>query len=183
MMARLRSLLPYRKAPLLTLISIFLMMQSLSTDMYVASLPSLASYFDVPASAVQMTLSIFVIGFGIAQLAVGPFSDRFGRRPVLLCGLALYLSASILCALAPAIWLLIAARPAASIGLQCDFYYRSRHHPRRVCSRRRHARHGQSKFVAIADAATRPDCRLIFRSMVRLACNLCLPTHWSQPAC
>ena len=112
---------PFRQAPLLTLISIFLMMQSLSTDMYVASLPSLASYFDVPASAVQMTLSIFVIGFGTAQLAVGPLSDRFGRRPVLLCGLALYLIASVLCALSPSIWLLIAARLLQALGCSATF--------------------------------------------------------------
>ncbi|MBS1169237.1 MAG: Bcr/CflA family drug resistance efflux transporter [Burkholderiaceae bacterium] len=121
MSTRLRPLLPYRKAPLLTLISIFLMMQSLSTDMYVASMPSLASYFAVPASAVQLTLSIFVIGFGSAQLAVGPLSDRFGRRPVLLAGLSLYLAASLLCALAPSIWLLIAARLLQSLGCCSTF--------------------------------------------------------------
>lgn len=121
MSTRLRPLLPYRRAPLLTLISIFLMMQSLSTDMYVASLPSLTSYFDVAASAVQMTLSIFVIGFGTAQLAVGPLSDRFGRRPVLLCGLALYLTASVLCALSPSIWLLIGARLLQALGCSATF--------------------------------------------------------------
>ena len=112
---------PYRSAPLLTLISIFLMMQSLSTDMYVASFPSLAIYFSVPASAVQMTLSIFVIGFGTAQLAAGPLSDRFGRRPILIGGLALYLIASILCALSPSIWLLIAARLLQALGCCATF--------------------------------------------------------------
>ena len=121
MSVRLRPLLPFRKAPLLTLISIFLMMQSLSTDMYVASLPSLASYFNAPASAVQMTLSIFVIGFGASQLAVGPLSDRFGRRPVLLSGLALYLLASVMCALSPSIWLLIAARLLQALGCCSTF--------------------------------------------------------------
>ena len=117
----LRPLPQFRAAPLLTLISIFLMMQSLSTDMYVASLPSLASYFDAPASAVQMTLSIFVIGFGTAQLAAGPLSDRFGRRPVLIGGLALYLIASIMCALSPSIWLLIGARLLQALGCCATF--------------------------------------------------------------
>lgn len=119
-----RRLLPmpaYRHAPLLTLISIFLMMQSLSTDMYVASLPGMASYFDVPAAAVQMTLSIFVIGFGTAQLAVGPLSDRYGRRPILMAGLAFYLSASLLCALSPSIWLLISARLLQALGCSATF--------------------------------------------------------------
>jgi DHA1 family bicyclomycin/chloramphenicol resistance-like MFS transporter len=113
---RLRPLPQFAGAPLLTLISIFLMMQSLSTDMYVASLPGLANYFDASATLVQMTLSIFVIGFGTAQLAVGPLSDRFGRRPILLGGLSLYLLASLLCALAPSIWILIAARLLQALG-------------------------------------------------------------------
>lgn len=121
MRKQLRPLPQFSGAPLLTLISIFLMMQSLSTDMYVASFPSLANYFDVPASAVQMTLSIFVIGFGTAQLAVGPLSDRFGRRPILLGGLALYLIASVLCAFSPSIWLLIAARLLQALGCCSTF--------------------------------------------------------------
>jgi DHA1 family bicyclomycin/chloramphenicol resistance-like MFS transporter len=111
----------YAKAPLLVLISVFLMMQSLSTDMYVASLPSLATLFDVPASTVQLTLSIFVMGFGSAQLAIGPMSDRFGRRPVLLWGLGLYLAASILCSLSPSIWLLIGARFLQALGCSSAF--------------------------------------------------------------
>jgi len=118
---RLLPLPQFRTAPLLTLISIFLMMQSLSTDMYVASLPGLASFFGVPASAVQMTLSIFVIGFGSAQLAVGPLSDRFGRKPVLIGGLALYLIASVMCALSPSIWLLIGSRLLQALGCCATF--------------------------------------------------------------
>lgn len=118
---RLLPLPQFRQAPLLTLISIFLMMQSLSTDMYIASLPSLAKVFEVPASTVQLTLSIFVIGFGSAQLAAGPLSDRFGRRPVLLGGLALYLAASVLCALSPSIWMLIAARLLQALGCCATF--------------------------------------------------------------
>ena len=60
------------------------MLQPLSTDLYLASLPSLATVFGVPASTVQLTLSVFVIGFGGAQLIIGPLSDRYGRRPVLI---------------------------------------------------------------------------------------------------
>lgn len=106
----------YAGAPLLLLIIAFLMMQPLSTDLYLASLPSLASGFNVPASTVQLTLSLFVIGFGAAQLVIGPLSDRFGRRPVLLAGLALYLAATILCGLAPTIQLLIFARFLQAVG-------------------------------------------------------------------
>jgi DHA1 family bicyclomycin/chloramphenicol resistance-like MFS transporter len=106
----------YAHAPLLMLITAFLMMQPLSTDLYLASLPSLASGFHVPASTVQLTLSLFVIGFGGAQLIIGPLSDRYGRRPVLLCGLALYVAATILCGLAPSIEVLIAGRFLQALG-------------------------------------------------------------------
>jgi DHA1 family bicyclomycin/chloramphenicol resistance-like MFS transporter len=106
----------YAHAPLLMLIAAFLMMQPLSTDLYLASLPSLASSFNVPASTVQLTLSLFVIGFGGAQLIIGPLSDRFGRRPILLFGLALYVCATVLCGLAPTIEVLIAGRFLQALG-------------------------------------------------------------------
>ncbi len=106
----------YAHAPLLILITAYLMMQPLSTDLYLASLPSLASGFGVSTSTVQLTLSLFVTGFGCAQLIVGPLSDRFGRRPVLLYGLALYVIASALCGLAQSIALLIAARFLQALG-------------------------------------------------------------------
>ncbi|WP_158597933.1 multidrug effflux MFS transporter [Noviherbaspirillum saxi] len=106
----------FAHAPLLLLIIAFMMLQPLSTDLYLASLPGLASSFNVPPATVQLTLSLFVIGFGGAQLIIGPLSDRFGRRPVLLCGLVLYVAASIFCALAPSITMLIVARFLQALG-------------------------------------------------------------------
>ena len=58
----------------------------------------------------QLTLSVFLIGIAGGQLLYGPLSDRFGRRPVLLAGLVLYVVASIACVAAPSIAALIAAR-------------------------------------------------------------------------
>lgn len=104
------------QAPLLLLITACLMLQPLSTDLYLASLPGLASDFAVPAVTVQLTLSLFVLGFGSAQLVIGPLSDRFGRRPVLLWGLALYLAATLLCGIAASIQALIAARFLQALG-------------------------------------------------------------------
>ncbi len=106
----------FTQAPLFMLITAMLMMQPLSTDLYLASLPSLATVFGVPVSTVQLTLSLFVIGFGGAQLVVGPLSDRYGRRPVVLSGLALYVAAAALCGLAQSIELLIAARFLQALG-------------------------------------------------------------------
>jgi DHA1 family bicyclomycin/chloramphenicol resistance-like MFS transporter len=88
----------------------------LSTDLYLPSLPELAAAFDSDAARVQLTLSVFLAGFGIAQLVYGPVSDRFGRRPVLLGGLAIYLLSSVACMLAPGIDTLIAARFFQALG-------------------------------------------------------------------
>jgi DHA1 family bicyclomycin/chloramphenicol resistance-like MFS transporter len=101
---------------LLWLVTGCLMLQPLSTDLYLASLPNLASDFATTPAAVQQTLSLFVFGFGTAQLVSGPLSDRYGRRPVLIGGLALYLLSGFACALAPSLELLVAARFAQAIG-------------------------------------------------------------------
>jgi len=103
-------------ATLLWLITGCIMLQPLSTDVYLASLPHLTGYFSATPAAVQQTLSMFVVGFGTAQLISGPLSDRFGRRPVLMGGLAVYLAASVACALAPSLQLLVAARFAQAVG-------------------------------------------------------------------
>ena len=112
----IRPLAPYDHAPILVLVACFLMLQPFSTDLYLASLPSLGNVFGAPASIVQLTLSMFVIAFGAAQLVIGPLSDRYGRRPVVIGGLLLYVLASLLCALAPTIELLIAARFVQALG-------------------------------------------------------------------
>jgi DHA1 family bicyclomycin/chloramphenicol resistance-like MFS transporter len=101
---------------LIWLVTGCLMLQPLSTDLYLASLPSMATDFGVTPAAVQNTLSLFVIGFGSAQLVSGPLSDRYGRRPVLIGGLSLYLLSSIACALAPTLAWLVAARFVQAIG-------------------------------------------------------------------
>jgi DHA1 family bicyclomycin/chloramphenicol resistance-like MFS transporter len=103
-------------AMLLALVTACLALQPLSTDVYLASLPHLVDYFDVSRAAVQQTLSLFVIGFAAAQIVIGPLSDRYGRRPVLLAGLVLYVTASIICAAAGSILTLIVGRILQAIG-------------------------------------------------------------------
>jgi DHA1 family bicyclomycin/chloramphenicol resistance-like MFS transporter len=101
---------------LLWLVTGCLMLQPLSTDLYLSSLPSLASDFAVTPAAVQQTLSLFVFGFGSAQLISGPLSDRYGRRPVLIGGLSVYLLSGVACARAPSLDWLVAARFVQAIG-------------------------------------------------------------------
>jgi len=82
----------------------------LSVDFYLPALPQLTSDLDASASAGQLTLTACVLGLAFGQLAIGPLSDRFGRRPPLIAGLALYCAASLACAAAPSIWVFTGLR-------------------------------------------------------------------------
>ncbi len=62
----------------------------LATDMYLPAFTVIQQDLNTPASAVSASLSLFLAGFALAQLAWGPLSDRFGRKPILLCGLGLF---------------------------------------------------------------------------------------------
>ncbi len=88
----------------------------LSTDMYLPSLPTLIGVFGTDVAMVQLTLSAFLVGFALAQLAIGPTSDRFGRRPVLIAGISLYLAATVVCLVATSVEMLIAARVFQAVG-------------------------------------------------------------------
>jgi DHA1 family bicyclomycin/chloramphenicol resistance-like MFS transporter len=78
--------------------------------LYLPALPSLTEGCAAPVSQAQLTLTTLLLAFGISQLVWGPLSDRYGRRPVLLVGLGAYTLASIGCALAASMPLLIVWR-------------------------------------------------------------------------
>ncbi|WP_254394683.1 multidrug effflux MFS transporter [Streptomyces sp. AC512_CC834] len=82
----------------------------LAMDMYLPSLPEVTRSLTAPAATVQLTLTACLAGMALGQLVVGPMSDRFGRRRPLLTGLAVYVVATVLCALAPTVETLIAFR-------------------------------------------------------------------------
>jgi DHA1 family bicyclomycin/chloramphenicol resistance-like MFS transporter len=88
----------------------------LSTDMYLPSLPAIARDFGATAGQTQLTLSAFLFGFAAGQFFYGPVSDRVGRKPVLLFGIGLFTLASLVCALAPNIETLVAARFVQALG-------------------------------------------------------------------
>ena len=71
------------------LLTLLLGIQPITTDLYLPALPTLQRDLGASMSATQLTLSALIICFGSAQLVLGPLADRFGRRPVLLSGLAL----------------------------------------------------------------------------------------------
>jgi len=81
-----------------------------ATDMYLASFTDIASDLGAPASAVQLTLTAFLLGIGAGQLVLGPLSDRFGRRPVMLAAMGVFAASGILMVFTPSIELFVALR-------------------------------------------------------------------------
>ncbi|HSX87203.1 MAG TPA: multidrug effflux MFS transporter, partial [Pseudomonas sp.] len=88
----------------------------LAIDFYLPSFPALAQAFATDVEHVQLSLSAYFIGLAIGQLLYGPLADRFGRRMPLLVGVLLFSLASVVCALAPSLEWLIAARFVQALG-------------------------------------------------------------------
>lgn len=97
-------------ALLVLTLALLLGIQPVTTDLYLPALPALTSGFGAPVAQAQLTLTALLLAFGCAQLLLGPLSDRFGRRPLLLWGLAAYVLAAVGAALAPSMALLIVWR-------------------------------------------------------------------------
>ncbi len=93
---------PYERAPatgmspgmVVLALSLLLGLQPITTDLYLPALPAMTQGFGASMPQAQLTLTALLLAFGVSQLVWGPLSDRFGRRPVLLWGLALYVIAS-----------------------------------------------------------------------------------------
>lgn len=103
------------RVPILLLMGICLVCQS-AVVMHLPALSTLQTTFGASQAAVQATLSVFLATFACTQLIVGPLSDRYGRRRVLIAGLVLFVSGSALCAAAPSIGWLIGARVLQGAG-------------------------------------------------------------------
>lgn len=88
----------------------------LSMDLYLPGLTQLADGLDASASASQLTIAANLVGLAVGQLVAGPVTDALGRRRPLLAGIALFAAASLLCALAPGIELLLVLRLAQGIA-------------------------------------------------------------------
>jgi DHA1 family bicyclomycin/chloramphenicol resistance-like MFS transporter len=91
-------------------------MGPLAIDMYLPSLPSIGADLHASAGQTQATVSAFLAGMGLGQFFYGPASDRLGRRAPILFGTAIYIAASIACALAVSPEMLIGARFVQALG-------------------------------------------------------------------
>ncbi|MDB5945085.1 MAG: Bcr/CflA family drug resistance efflux transporter [Ramlibacter sp.] len=84
--------------------------------MFVPALPYAAHELGASTGQAQMTISLYIIGLAVGQLFYGPLSDAFGRRPMLMTGLALYTVAGLAAALAPGLHVLVGARLVQALG-------------------------------------------------------------------
>jgi DHA1 family bicyclomycin/chloramphenicol resistance-like MFS transporter len=105
-----------RRGPPLVLLVLVTALAPAALHMLVPALPMLGVVFDARPGAVQVVLTLFLAGIAVGQLVYGPVSDRFGRRPVLLAGLTLFLVGTVLCGLAWSLPVLIVGRTLAAMG-------------------------------------------------------------------
>ncbi|MFC1832636.1 multidrug effflux MFS transporter [Thermodesulfobacteriota bacterium] len=107
--------MPRRKGALafLALISAF---PPLSTVLYLPALPQMVEALDTTQTSVNMTLSMFFLFYSVGLLFWGPLSEKFGRKPILLSGLTIYVVASLFCAFSQHVEQLIAGRIIQALG-------------------------------------------------------------------
>ncbi len=101
---------------LIVLLAALVAFAPLSIDTYLPSLPAIAQDLAADATGVQLTIGVFLAGLCLGMLFHGPSADRYGRRPVLLWGMLLYLGATVGCLLAGSIEQLIAWRFLQGVG-------------------------------------------------------------------
>ncbi len=102
-----RSTIP---VPLLLVLALLASVAPFAIDLYLPAFPRMAADLETSDTAIQLTLTMFLLGLAAGQLVFGPISDRWGRRGPLLAGSAVFVAASVLAAVAPTIGLLLVAR-------------------------------------------------------------------------
>lgn len=101
---------PGRTSALIAVLGALTAVAPLATDMYVPGFPAMGDALHAGGSAVQLTLTAFLVGMVVGQLLIGPVSDGWGRRRLLIAGAGGFVLFSLLCAVAPNVELLTAAR-------------------------------------------------------------------------
>ena len=103
--------------PFVLMVASLQAMAALGVDSMLPNLPAISATFGLPReNERQLVITAYLIGFGVAQIVYGSLADRFGRRPVLLCGCAIYVVFSALAAFSPSFELLVTARVLQGVG-------------------------------------------------------------------
>lgn len=102
---------------LLAILACLAALGTLSTNILLPSLPAIARAFDVPTASTGALMSWFFATFALGQLFVGPLSDRFGRRPLVVAGLLIFVIGSIVCAVTTTLSALVGGRIIQAVGV------------------------------------------------------------------
>src|SRR5579863_903675 len=105
-----------RAAPPLWLLGLFTFSGTLGMHIFVPALPAAAKDLHATPAALELTISLYILGLAVGQLVYGPASNRFGRRPALLAGLSIFTIASLATVFAPDIRTLVLARFVQAVG-------------------------------------------------------------------
>ncbi len=103
------------KPPLLILV-LATAVGPMAINIFLPSMPRLEVDLSTSYAMVQLTLSLYLVGLAVAQLAYGPLSDRYGRRPLMITGVCIFLVGTVICIVAPSITILIIGRVLQAIG-------------------------------------------------------------------
>jgi DHA1 family bicyclomycin/chloramphenicol resistance-like MFS transporter len=112
---------PNPSAVMISLLIAISALNPISVNIIVPSLTAIAEGLHTDFATVQLALSSYLFATAISQLVHGPLSDKFGRRPVLLVGILIYVVASFLCLVATSIWLVIVGRILQGVGAAAGF--------------------------------------------------------------
>ncbi len=108
--------MPDRRKPPLAILIAAAALSPLALNIFMPSMPGLVRVFNTDYATVQLALTLYLVGVAVGQLFYGPLSDRFGRRPIMLAGLTIFLVGSVASLIAPTIELLIAGRLVQAVG-------------------------------------------------------------------
>ncbi|MBR3189983.1 MFS transporter, partial [Bosea sp. (in: a-proteobacteria)] len=107
--------------PSLTVLVAISTLQPIALNMLAPATPALARNFATSYATIQLTLTLFLVAVALTQLIVGPLSDRYGRRPCVLAGTAVFTAGSVLGALADSAGTLLFARVLEGAGSGTTF--------------------------------------------------------------
>ncbi|PVZ71731.1 multidrug effflux MFS transporter [Pelagibaculum spongiae] len=103
----------------LPLFMLMVLFSPLAIDIFLPAIPQMAQALSVPVAWIQQSLPMFMLSFGTGQLIAGPLADRYGRRPIGLIGVLLYIITSSIAASADVYWVLMAARLGQGLAASC----------------------------------------------------------------
>lgn len=107
----------YQRYCILLLAILMLSIGQFTSDIYLPSLPSLIYFFHTSSSTMQLSITFYYVGYGLSQFFYGPLSDCYGRRPIVLTSLSIYLLGTIICLFASSAEMLLLGRIIQGIGI------------------------------------------------------------------